>query len=181
MSGIYLVHQVIIINIYIESYWRKESLNSRRSISLRTFSCLRTAARCYNHVSPSGFIQYTLPSWTGSPKTFMLVPKLLFGYALVKEALLRFLHAISSIPDLQFPVLLLHQEYLKRQNCISNTEAIRQVIFSKELGQEWNPKTPQKGYETEFHVQERSQTGVWARAGNLCFRTSWGLGSEKKW
>ena len=66
----------------------------------------------------------------------MLVPKLLFGYALVKEALLRFLHAISSIPDLQFPVLLLHQEYLKRQNCISNTEAIRQVIFSKELGQE---------------------------------------------
>ena len=36
----------------------------------------------------------------------MLVPKLLFGYALVKEALLRFLHVNTSIPDLQFPVLL---------------------------------------------------------------------------
>jgi hypothetical protein len=106
----------------------------------------------------------------------MLVPKLQFGYALVKEALLRFLHAISSIPELQFPVLLFHQEYVKRQNCISNTEAIRQVLFLKDLRQEGSSQTPQKGYETEFHVQERSQTGVWERAGNLSFRTVWEIG-----
>jgi hypothetical protein len=66
---------------------------------------------------------------------------------------------------------------VKRQNCISNTEAIRQVLFLKDLRQEGSPQTPQKGYETEFHVQERSQTGVWERAGNLSFRTVCLLGN----
>ena len=69
----------------------------------------------------------------------------------------------------------LHQEYVNRQNCIFNTEVIRQVHSLKDLRQKGSPQTPKKGYETEFHVQERSQTGVWERAGNLCFRTvcSW--------
>ena len=63
----------------------------------------------------------------------MLVPNLRFGYALVKEALFRLLHAISSIPDLEFPVLLLHQEYMKRQNCVSNAETLRKVPLFKVL------------------------------------------------
>ena len=46
-----------------------------------------------------------------------------FGNALVHEALLQFVHVISSIPACQFPVLLLHQEYMKRQSCISNAQA----------------------------------------------------------
>ena len=73
---------------------------------------------------------------TVCPKTFMLVPKLRFGYALVKEALLRLLHAISSIPDLQFPVFLLHEEHMKRQNCVSNAETLRKVPSLKYLRQE---------------------------------------------
>jgi hypothetical protein len=59
----------------------------------------------------------------------MLVPKLLFGNALVQKALLQFLHAISFIPDCQFPVLLLHQEY----NCISNAQVLWQVLFLQGL------------------------------------------------
>jgi len=90
----------------------------------------------------------------------MFVPKILFGCALVKEALLRFLRAISSI---------LNQEYVKQQSCISKTEALRKVHSIKYLHQEGSPQPPQKVYETEFLVQVRSQTGQ-----------SGGLGASKK-
>jgi len=56
------------------------------------------------------------------------------------------------------------------QNCISNEEAIRQTLFLEDLRQVGSPQTPQKEYETEFHVQERSQTGVWERAGKFLLR-----------
>jgi hypothetical protein len=67
---------------------------------------------------------------------YLLVPNLPIGNALVQEALLPFLHAISSIPDRQLQILYLHQEYMKRQNCISNADVLLKVSCSKYLLQE---------------------------------------------
>jgi len=56
---------------------------------------------------------------------------------------------------------------MKRQNCNSNAEAIRQVLSLKDLHQKESPQSLEQGYETEFHMQVRSQTGVWERAEKL--------------
>jgi hypothetical protein len=56
---------------------------------------------------------------------------------------------------------------MKRQNCISYAKALRQVHSLRDLRQVAIPQTLKKEYETEFHVQKRSQTGVWERAENF--------------